>query len=90
MKNMRNSYHIHSKQGNMETFKTGIFYASMLFVSLLFFQSCKKDKNCYDENLYNQFKNTACIFDCIGVKGCDGKTYCNECVANSAGIRIIP
>ena len=33
--------------------------------------------------------NAPCTADCIGVLGCDGKTYCNECVARRNGIKII-
>lgn len=31
---------------------------------------------------------TQCLTVCPGVCGCDGKTYCNECVANAAGTGI--
>jgi hypothetical protein len=26
--------------------------------------------------------------DCPGVVGCDGKNYCNECIARTQGIRV--
>ena len=55
---------------------------------LFILSSCKKERSCYDEQLYQQYKNKGCTTDCPGVKGCDGKTYCNECEANSRGIRI--
>lgn len=48
--------------------------------------SCNKD--CYNPNLENEFKDKVCTTDCPGVKGCDGKTYCNECEANKAGVAV--
>ena len=51
----------------------------------LTFTSCKKD--CFDQSLQDQFQTIDCIADCPGVTGCDGKTYCNECLANQQGIR---
>lgn len=50
--------------------------------------SCKKEGSCYDEQLYQQYKDKGCTTDCPGVIGCDGKTYCNECEANRQGIRV--
>ena len=50
--------------------------------------SCKKNNDCYDRRLYEQYKNSTCTMDCPGVIGCDGKTYCNECDANRKGIRV--
>ena len=54
---------------------------------------CKKDPksqpSCYDAELYEKYKNAMCTADCPGVKGCDGKQYCNECEANSRGIRVV-
>jgi len=48
--------------------------------------SCKKD--CYDKALADSFATIDCTADCPGVTGCDGKTYCNECIANQQGIRV--
>lgn len=52
--------------------------------------SCKKNKEaeCYDPALKQHFEKIDCTQDCPGVTGCDGKTYCNECIANSQGIRV--
>jgi hypothetical protein len=52
--------------------------------------SCKKNKeaDCYDPALKQHFEKIACLQDCPGVVGCDGKQYCNECIANSQGIRV--
>jgi hypothetical protein len=44
--------------------------------------------SCFDYELYQQHKNDICPDDCIGVTGCDGKIYCNECYAARQGIRI--
>lgn len=57
----------------------------LLFASVGF--SCKR-KNCYDPKLQEEFKTAICVQDCPGVIGCDDKTYCNECIANSQGIRV--
>lgn len=60
---------------------------SLLVLTLgLLLGSCKKD--CYDKALEEQFYTIDCTADCPGVVGCDGKTYCNECIANSHGIRV--
>lgn len=55
---------------------------------LFFISSCKKESSCYDEQLYQQYKDKGCTTDCPGVIGCDGKTYCNECEAYRHGIRV--
>lgn len=63
----------------------------LYFFGLLLFTisvSCQKNK-CYDAELENRCKNQFCTTDCPGVKGCDGKTYCNECEANRLGIRVV-
>jgi hypothetical protein len=60
----------------------------LLITVLLTFFSCKKESGCYDAQLEKQFRNSFCTEDCPGVIGCDGKTYCNECVANRHGIRV--
>jgi hypothetical protein len=58
------------------------------FVALCLFSSCKKEHCCFDEELFEKHKNDYCPMDCPGVTGCDGKTYCNECVAATKGIRV--
>jgi hypothetical protein len=50
--------------------------------------SCKKEIGCYDEALYKKHKDDFCTMDCPGVVGCDGKNYCNECIARTQGIRV--
>ena len=59
----------------------------------LFFASCKKDPHvttsCFDQQLYDSSKTMFCPDDCLGVIGCDGKTYCNECYAAKTGIRVV-
>lgn len=57
--------------------------------SLFALNSCTKDRsNCYDAALEAEYKDRACTMDCPGVTGCDGKTYCNACIAATNGIRI--
>jgi hypothetical protein len=51
--------------------------------------TCNKDSpDCFDRKLYRQHKGDACTDDCPGVRGCDGKFYCNECEANRQGISV--
>jgi len=44
--------------------------------------------NCYDAEM-EQNHSGVCTQDCPGVCGCDGETYCNECIANSVGISVV-
>ncbi|MBK7309703.1 MAG: kazal domain protein [Sphingobacteriaceae bacterium] len=63
----------------------------LLFITVLIAitTSCqKKEADCYDADLKKQYETINCIQDCPGVIGCDGKKYCNECIANSHGIRV--
>lgn len=57
-----------------------------IMVTLCLF-SCK-EKNCYDAEMEANHPGF-CTQDCPGVCGCDGKTYCNECIANSKGIAVV-
>lgn len=50
--------------------------------------SCKNETECFDKDLYEKHKNDICTMDCPGVVGCDDKTYCNECIARTKGIRV--
>ncbi len=51
------------------------------------FSACKdKDDNhpCYDASIIPE--ECICTLDCPGFLGCDGETYCNECIASCEGI----
>ena len=66
--------------------------ARLMLIAFLFsitIMGCKTTTGCFDQKLYDQHKSDACPEHCPGVKGCDGETYCNECIANSKGIRVI-
>ena len=66
------------------------FLISILVGLLIFFTSCKKtgqNSKCFDSTLKEASKGTNCTMDCPGIVGCDGKIYCNECVAAWEGIR---
>lgn len=67
-----------------------IFLSLILFTSIIISitTSCSKDNSCFDEDLYQKHKNDICTMDCPGVIGCDGKSYCNECIAQTQGIRV--
>lgn len=64
----------------------------LVFIGLISFfllTACKKNKSsCYDRALEKKANKSACLTDCPGVTGCDGKFYCNECEANIKGIKI--
>ncbi len=46
------------------------------------------ETDCYDAEM-EQNHPGVCTQDCPGVCGCDGQTYCNECIANSVGISVV-
>lgn len=60
--------------------------AALLCVGSMALSSCAKD--CYDQHLFDQCQLIDCTSDCQYVTGCDGNTYCNECVANCNGIAV--
>jgi len=63
-------------------------YLILSFLFILISSSCNKGHHpCYDRKLDRQDK--LCLQDCPGVLGCDGKIYCNECIANGHGISIV-
>ena len=57
----------------------------MLILGLALTGCNKKGQNhpCYDSSLTH---GNGCTHDCPGFEGCDGNTYCNECVAAREGI----
>lgn len=61
---------------------------SLSIFSLLTFTACEKKQNCYDREMEENHSGI-CPHDCPGVCGCDNQTYCNECDANSKGIRVV-
>jgi hypothetical protein len=81
----------------MRTIKNfSISIITFLFLLLL---SCDKENSeekyagkdpCFDSQLFEQHKNDICPDYCIGVIGCDGKTYCSSCYALRQGIKINP
>lgn len=46
--------------------------------------SCGKETGCYDPAI--KAVDRMCTMDCPGVCGCDGKDYCNDCIAKQNGI----
>ncbi len=50
----------------------------------LVLSSCGKESSCYDPAL--KAVDRVCTMDCPSVCGCDGKTYCNDCIAKQNGI----
>jgi hypothetical protein len=73
--------------------KKNLFFILAIISTIATVSSCSRNTtqkhSCFDQKLYDAHKNDACIENCPGVTGCDGKTYCNECLANREGIRIV-
>ncbi len=68
--------------------KTTLITVFLFTLLIALATSCNKNKSCYDKALYKKHKNDGCQMDCPGVVGCDGKTYCNACIARTKGIRV--
>lgn len=71
------------KRITVTAISTAVLFASIVIAS----SSCHKNTGCYDKALEATYKDRACTMDCPGIKGCDGKTYCNTCIAAQHGIR---
>ncbi|MFT4666420.1 MAG: hypothetical protein ACI8YQ_004583 [Polaribacter sp.] len=56
-----------------------------LFLGLMLAGCSQGDRNnsCYNSSLVH---DDACTKDCPGFEGCDGRRYCNECMAAKEGI----
>ncbi|MBX2905279.1 MAG: hypothetical protein KF744_04525 [Taibaiella sp.] len=68
---------------------TAISTAIVLAAIIVASSSCHKTTGCYDKKLEAVYKERACTMDCPGATGCDGKTYCNSCIAAQHGIRTM-
>ena len=51
---------------------------------VVLFASCNKGSDCFDPTL--KAESRMCPMDCPSVCGCDGRTYCNDCIAKQNGI----
>lgn len=64
------------------------FFILLFFIFCwIAFHGCGDEKDCYDPELEANHSGI-CTQDCPQVCGCDGKTYCNTCIANSKGIVV--
>ncbi|RYD97649.1 MAG: hypothetical protein EOP54_10220 [Sphingobacteriales bacterium] len=75
----------------MKSLKTVAAFCLGIILVALTFTACNKGwlgRGCFDKALYEAYKDKACTMDCPGVTGCDGKTYCNACIAATKGIRV--
>ena len=71
------------KKITVTAISTVVLLASVIIAS----SSCRKTTGCYDKSLEDAYRERACTMDYPGITGCDGKFYCNECVAAQHGIR---
>lgn len=55
---------------------------------VLCMSACRKNTSCYDADLARQYQVVDCAAKYDPVVGCDVKTYENECIANTYGIRV--
>lgn len=60
-----------------------------IFILLIFNLNACRENTCYDLNLIVHCNLKDCMRTCPEVLGCDGKTYCNTCIANCNGIRVV-
>jgi len=65
-----------------------IILISTLLFAMTWIACDDEGSNCYDAEM-EQNHPGICTQDCPGVCGCDGETYCNECIANSVGISVV-
>lgn len=73
--------------------RSKLIAALLLSITVLgiLFTACTKNgsnSSCFDKKLYEEYKDKFCTEDCPGVIGCDGKEYCNACIAAMQGIRV--
>ena len=61
------------------------FFLALSFLTIGF-SACNKD--CFNPSLEEEFSKQNCPMDCPSVIGCDNKEYCNECLANKAGVAV--
>jgi hypothetical protein len=68
--------------------KRNLLLLGLVLFIFTFLTALSCEKSCYDAEMEANHPGI-CTQDCPEVCGCDGKTYCNECIANSKGIRIV-
>lgn len=75
----------------MKTLKPIAAFLFSIILLTIMFTACSKNgshSSCFDKKLYEEYKDKFCTEDCPGVIGCDGKAYCNACIAATQGIRV--
>jgi len=65
-----------------------IIFIFTLLLAMTWIACDDETTDCYDAEM-EQNHSGICTQDCPGVCGCDGETYCNECIANSKGISVV-